>query len=93
MIRLNVFYRIGDESKRQKLIEAATELVNLSRKEDGCVSYDIFGSLTRNDTLMICETWSSCESLEAHRATGHFKRIVPLMHELADVTKAESFDF
>ena len=57
MIRLNVFIRTTD-SNREEVVNTAKELVAASLKDEGCVAYDLFESTTRNDVLMICETWS-----------------------------------
>ena len=92
MIRLNVFFRVESEENRALFIEKATELVNLSRKEEGCVAYDVFASLTENKHLMICETWRSEDDLEKHSASEHFRRLVPQLHELGE-SKAEKFKF
>ncbi len=56
MIRLNVFIQVS-ESNRAAVLEAAKELVASSLKDKGCIAYDVFESATRNDVLMICETW------------------------------------
>lgn len=92
MIRLNVFFLLEEEKNRQPLIDAATELVELSLHDKGCVAYDIFGSLTVDNHLMICETWKNCADLEAHMATEHFRRIVPRLQALATMT-IEEFTF
>ena len=89
MIRLNVFFLIEESEKKQKLIETATELVELSLHDKGCVAYDVFGSRTNDNHLMICETWRSREDLEAHMASDHFKRLVPEMQKLATMTLVE----
>ena len=62
MIRLNVFIQVS-ESNRAAVLEAAKELVASSLKDKGCIAYDVFESATRNDVLMICETWQDAESL------------------------------
>lgn len=83
---------IEEEERRKPLVELATELVALSLHDKGCVSYDLFGSLTVDNHLMICETWEDQESLDAHMASEHFKRIVPRLHELSTMT-LEKFNF
>ena len=65
MIRLNVFIRTTD-SNREEVVNTARELVAASLKDEGCVAYDLFESTTRNDVLMICETWSDAKALAAH---------------------------
>lgn len=92
MIRLNVFFLLEEEKNRQLLIDAATELVELSLHDKGCVAYDVFGSLTVDNHLMICETWKNRADLEAHMATEHFRRIVPRLQSLATMT-IEEFTF
>ena len=92
MIRLNVFFLLEEEKNRQPLIDAATELVALSLHDKGCVAYDVFGSLTVDNHLMICETWKNRADLEAHMVTEHFRRIVPRLQALATMT-IEEFTF
>lgn len=91
MIRLNVFIQVS-EDKRTALLEAAKELVKESLKDAGCIAYDIFESATRNDVLMICETWSDEASLDAHSKSTHFTTLVPKMQELGTM-KIEQFAF
>lgn len=83
---------IEEDERRKPLVELATELVELSLHDKGCISYDLFGSLTVDNHLMICETWEDQESLDAHMASEHFKRIVPRLHELSTMT-LEKFNF
>lgn len=92
MIRLNVFFLVEKSENRRPLVDAATELVELSLHDKGCVAYDIFGSLTQDNIFMICETWRTSADLEAHMASAHFKRLVPRLQEFATMTM-EKFDF
>lgn len=92
MIRLNVSLITEDEEKRKKLIEKATELVAFSLRDKGCISYDLYGSLTNSDRLMIVETWESADDLKAHTETEHYKRLSPEIQELANMT-LEKFNF
>lgn len=92
MIRLNCSLLIEESSRRKPLIEKATELVELSLHDKGCIAYDLYGSLTADDRFMIVETWESRKDLDAHMASDHFKRIVPQLQELATMT-LEEFTF
>lgn len=92
MVRLNVSLIVEESSKKKPLIEAAKELVGLSLHDKGCISYDLYGSLTNDDRLMIVETWESREDLKAHMATEHFQRLVPELERLSTMT-LEDFDF
>ena len=91
MIRLNVFIQVS-EDKRTPLLEAAKDLVKASLKDAGCIAYDIFESATRQDVLMICETWTDEPSLDAHSKSVHFTTLVPRMQELGTM-KIEKFTF
>ncbi len=92
MIRLNVFLLLEEEKNRKAVVDAATELVELSLHDKGCIAYDLFGSLTVDNHLMICETWKNAADLEAHKKSEHFKRIVPQLQSLATMT-LEEFTF
>ncbi len=92
MIRINSFFLIEDEQKAAALKFVATEMVEKSINEDGCIAYDFFASTTRTDVYMMCETWRDKEALEAHRHTDHFKALVPKLQEIATKT-TEIFDF
>lgn len=92
MVRLNVSLIVEESSKKKPLIETATELVALSLHDKGCISYDLYGSLTNDDRLMIIETWESREDLKAHMESEHFQRLVPQLQEHSTMT-IEDFDF
>lgn len=92
MIRLNVFIRPALLKDRDAVVAAARKLVEASLKDDGCIAYDIFGSETRNDVLMICETWRDEAALAAHQEADHFTTFVPQIQGLAEM-KTEKFIF
>lgn len=91
MIRLNVFIQVSAEH-RSAALEIAKELVEKSLKDKGCIAYDIFESATREDVLMICETWKDAESLSAHEKAEHFVTLVPKLQALGAM-KLEKFNF
>lgn len=91
MIRLNVFIQVGQEN-RGEMIEVVKDLVSKSQGDNGCVAYDLFESATRNDVLLICETWKDADVLNAHEQTPHFISLVPKIQELGTL-KIERFAF
>ena len=91
MIRLNVFIQVEKQNYDQ-VVNIAKELVAASQKDTGCVAYDLFQSTTRQDVLMICETWKDAESLSAHEKADHFVALVPKIQGLAAM-KLEKFEF
>lgn len=92
MVRLNCSLIIERSENRKPLIEKAIELVELSLNDKGCIDYDIYGSLTNDDRLLIYETWEDEKSLKTHMNSEHFKRLVPQLEELGTLT-LEKFDF
>lgn len=92
MIRINVSLLIEENSKKKALLETATELVEFSLRDKGCIDYDLYASTTEDDRYMIIETWKSEEDLKRHEESEHFKRLVPRLQDLATMT-LEKFDF
>lgn len=92
MIRLNCTLLIEKAENRKPLIDLATELVEFSLRDKGCISYDLYGSMTNDDHLIIVETWQSRDDLDAHIKSDHFRRIVPQLQELSTMT-LEEFSF
>lgn len=84
MLRLNCFIKV-EPARRAEVILAAINLTEESRKEDGCVAYDIFESATIPEHLMICETWRDEAALEAHKNSEHFKRYVGIIRGIAEM--------
>ena len=71
MIRLNVFIQV-EKQHYDQVVNIAKELVTASQKDNGCVAYDLFQSTTRQDVLMICETWKDTASLATHEQVCTF---------------------
>lgn len=92
MIRLNCGLIAETEENRKKAIELAKELVALSLHDKGCIEYDLLGSLTNSDRLLIYETWETEADLKAHMASEHFRRLVPTIEKVATLT-LEQFNF
>lgn len=92
MIRINASMIIETSENRKPLIDAATELVEFSLRDKGCIGYDLYESKTNDDRMMIIETWESEEDLKAHMNSEHFRRLVPEMQKYSTMT-LEKFDF
>lgn len=92
MIRLNCGLIAETDENRKKAIVLATELVELSLHDEGCIEYDLLGSLTNTDRLVIYETWKDEASLKAHMASAHFQLLVPEIEKVATLT-LEQFNF
>jgi quinol monooxygenase YgiN len=60
------------------------ELIEESRKEDGCLSYNLYQDVKNHKILTFIEEWENLEAIERHNASAHFTRIVPQLSELRE---------
>jgi quinol monooxygenase YgiN len=73
---------IVDGAKRAQAIAAAVEMMEATRKEDGCISYTFSADLVDADCFRIFEEWESPEALAAHFERPHmarFQAIIPTL--------------
>lgn len=92
MLRLNVFFTLADMAGKEAAEKAGKELVEASRADNGCISYDMLASTTTPGDYMIIETWQDAPSLEAHMNAPHFTTLVPKLQELGEM-RIEQFEF
>lgn len=53
------------------ILEAVAPCIEATRKEQGCISYDLHQSVTDENTLVFVERWESTDALNAHFETPH----------------------
>ena len=80
MIKIIAKNPVSSENKA-KFIETAKELIEKSRKESGCISYNLFESVD-GKYLTFIEEWKNEKAIEDHNNSDHFKSIVPKLGEL-----------
>lgn len=51
--------------------KAVQPCIDATRKEEGCISYDLHQSITDKDTLVFVERWKDKASLDAHFQEPH----------------------
>ena len=52
------------------------ELVEKSRKDKGCISYELFEVEGDTGHMVFIETWKDKSALDSHSKTEHFVRII-----------------
>lgn len=67
----------AQEEKLHEIIELYKELVELTRKEEGCLKYELYQDEKDPRIITMVEEWESREALEDHFKAEHFVRIVP----------------
>lgn len=60
------------------------ELVDKTRTEDGCITYELFQDINDSNILTFIEEWVNVEALTRHTKTEHFMRILPQLELLRD---------
>lgn len=59
--------------KESDLRAALLALIELTRKEDGCVQYDLHEHTGQPGQFAFYENWTSKEHLERHQASSHIQ--------------------
>jgi quinol monooxygenase YgiN len=63
---------IAKQGCEDKLKELLTAMVEPSKKEDGCLLYNIFQYENNKRKFMAVETWRDEEALDGHKASEHY---------------------
>ena len=75
-----MFY-VKNEAYALQVKQIALQLIEQSRLEDGCISYDLFQSSSSQNCLLFCETWRDKEAFNAHLNTKHYTSIMPRIQQ------------
>ncbi|MBP2034035.1 quinol monooxygenase YgiN [Clostridium algifaecis] len=67
----------AQQDKLNEIIELYKELVELTRKEKGCIKYELYQDENNPSVLTMIEEWENKKALEDHFKAEHFVRIVP----------------
>jgi quinol monooxygenase YgiN len=65
------------EEKVEEYLEIIHELINESRKEEGCIKYDLYQDLNNKNILTFIEEWKDQEAIKIHNESPHYTNIVP----------------
>ncbi|MBL4935620.1 antibiotic biosynthesis monooxygenase [Clostridium sp. YIM B02515] len=75
---------IVKEGKAEEFKNLAKELIEESRKEAGCISYNLNQDINNSNILTFIEEWKDKEAIEKHNKSTHFTSIVPKLGELRE---------
>lgn len=81
MVKL-VVKNLVEKDKFEEYIKLFQELAEETRKENGCIKYELYQDDEDSRILTMIEEWENKEFLEVHKNTEHFTRIVPMLGEL-----------
>ena len=68
--RVTFIAKDGSENKLKELLEA---MVIPSKKENGCLNYNIYQYKDNKKKFMAVETWENEEALNGHKQSKHYK--------------------
>ncbi|MGN0136874.1 antibiotic biosynthesis monooxygenase [Anaerotignum sp.] len=85
------------EGNQEEFIRIAGILAEETRKEPGCLSYDLAKDETEDTVFYFIEKYKDEAALEAHRASAYFQTYVPMLGALrtkpSEVSKCVIIDF
>lgn len=70
------------EGKTEQFKAIVETLIKETRKENGCISYNLYQDIKNQNILTFFEKWKSKNSLDRHMETKHFKDIAPKLRKL-----------
>jgi len=59
---------------KQEIVTSIQSLVEVTRKEEGNISYDLNENVENKNELVILETWKSQDAIDFHNSTAHFEK-------------------
>ncbi len=68
--------------KENELRAALIGLLAPTRKEAGCVSYDLHSSSEDPAKFLFHENWASKAAIDAHMKSPHIQKLLPRVNEL-----------
>ena len=72
------------QGKAEEFKALAEKLINESRKESGCISYNLYEDSNNCNILTFIEEWENKEAINLHNNSEHFTSIVPKFEELKE---------
>lgn len=69
-----------------EFLSLAKKMVEETRKETGCMYYDLIQDVNETGVFYFVEKYVDQEAVEAHKNSAHFKAYIPRIRELRDDT-------
>ncbi len=81
MIRI-VARSVVQTYQKEEYLRLARELIVQSRKEPGCISYELYEDIHNPNVLTFLEEWEDQTAVDRHNNSTHFQTILPKMQLL-----------
>jgi quinol monooxygenase YgiN len=77
-----IAYLNAHPGKGPEVLPLAAPLIEATRREAGCISYELYQKPGDPDTLVFVETWKDKAAVDAHFAEPHLKAFQAAMADL-----------
>jgi quinol monooxygenase YgiN len=67
---------------RTEVIKLCTGMLEPSRKEPGCMSYNFFQDVTNEHSFFFFEEWKDQESIDKHNISPHYRHFIAQFESL-----------
>ena len=67
----------AQKGNEKKVLDLLTQLIEPTRKEKGCVFYELHQNLNNPQDIAFIEEWESEADLNVHLESAHIKEIIP----------------
>jgi quinol monooxygenase YgiN len=85
MPNLNVVAVITSKAGSESIVEGALkDLAGASKKDHGCVAYELFASDSTPGAFVTVEQWESQADLDAHMASPHIAQMITVAGDHLD---------
>ena len=72
MIKIVAKFNV-QSNKKDTFLKYAAELINSSRKEEGCISYILHQDMNHLNNYAFIEVWEDQEAIALHNQSDHFR--------------------
>lgn len=85
------------EGKRENLVRFVEEYTQSGdldgvRNEDGCIRFEFYASIKKENILLLSEHWSSDDALAKHYATSFMANLLALIKKYDLTFSAEKYE-
>ncbi|MGH6809926.1 MAG: putative quinol monooxygenase [Ensifer adhaerens] len=77
-----IAYLTAHPGKGADVLSLASPLIEATRREAGCISYELYHKPAEPDALVFVETWKDKAAVDAHFAEPHLKAFQAAMADL-----------
>lgn len=80
------------EDKVDEYKRLVAELAVDSRKESGCISYNLCQDINNPKILTFIEEWKDMDAFNLHANTEHYLNIIPLLRQFREVSEVNFYN-